>query len=104
MLQFTKKFPQKRAFVTGAASGLGKAFAILLAQEGWTIGVTDINEKPLEKVKNQIEALGGKAFSYVFDVSDKTAYQKVAEDFLSKNQGIDLLINNAGVGDGGNFP
>jgi len=39
----------------------------------------------------------------VFDVSKKEAYKTAAEDFLAKNGGIDLLINNAGVGDGGLF-
>ena len=103
MLQFTTAFPKKRAFITGAGSGLGQAFAYELAKEGWTIGVADVNEAPLLVTKTSIEKLGGKAFPYVFDVRYRAAYAKVAEDFLLNNQGIDLLINNAGVGGGGPF-
>lgn len=103
MLQLTKTYPKKRAFITGGASGLGRAFAIQLAQDGWTIAITDLNEKELAVTKNQIEALGGKAHTYTFDVADKVAYKDVAEDFLLKEEGIDVLINNAGVGDGGSF-
>ena len=103
MLHFTTAFPKKRAFITGAGSGLGQAFSYQLAKEGWTIGITDVNETPLLVTKTEIEKLGGKAFSYVFDVRDREAYAKVSEDFLLNNQGIDLLINNAGVGGGGPF-
>ncbi|MGB0983989.1 MAG: SDR family NAD(P)-dependent oxidoreductase [Saprospiraceae bacterium] len=103
MLQITKKYSEKRAFITGAASGLGKAFAIHLAQDGWTVGITDLNKERLQKVKNQIEALGGTAHDFAFDVSNKVAYEQVVEEFLLQVGGIDLLINNAGVGDGGAF-
>ena len=103
MLHFTTSFPKKRAFITGAGSGLGQAFSYQLAKEGWTIGITDVNEAPLLKTKAEIEKLGGQAFPYVFDVRDRVAYAKVSEDFILNNQGIDLLINNAGVGGGGPF-
>ena len=103
MYLLTQKHPKKRAFITGAASGLGKAFAIELAKEGWTIGMADINLKELELAASIIETLGGKPLQYPLDVSDKDQYKKVAEDFLSKVDGIDLLFNNAGVGDGSVF-
>jgi len=95
--------PQKRAFVTGAASGLGKAFCFELAKDGWTIGMADINVTELEEAASEIEQAGGKTFIFPLDVSDKEQYKKVAEDFLAKAGGIDLLFNNAGVGDGGGF-
>lgn len=103
MYQLSKKFPQKRAFITGAASGLGKSLALLLAKDGWKIGITDINEQALQNASTEIENAGGKTFQYVFDVSKKQDYQNAANDFLAKNGGIDLLINNAAVGDGGMF-
>ena len=103
MFQLTKTYPKKRAFITGAASGLGKALALHLATDGWTIGITDLYQDRLDITKQEIEKRGGKAQTYVFDVSKKEAYAKVAEDFLLTNGGIDLLINNAGVGDGGAF-
>ncbi|MCS6819848.1 MAG: SDR family NAD(P)-dependent oxidoreductase [Chitinophagales bacterium] len=103
MYQLTKKFPQKRAFITGAASGLGKALAELLATDGWKIGITDINPTALENAANELREKGATVFPYAFDVSDKLAFEKAAKDFLHHNNGIDLLINNAGVGDGGLF-
>ena len=103
MYHLTQKHPQKRAFITGAASGLGKALAIELAKEGWTIGMADINLKELELAATLIEVLGGKSIQFPLDVSDKDQYKKVSEDFLTKVGGIDLLFNNAGVGDGSVF-
>ncbi len=103
MYQLSKIHPQKRAFITGAASGLGKAFATELAKEGWTIGMADINIVELETAAAEIEKLGGKPLLFPLDVSDKEQYKKVAEEFLVKAGGIDLLFNNAGVGDGSAF-
>lgn len=103
MLKLSKRFSQKRAFITGGGGALGKAFSLLLAKDAWTIGITDINDQALENAKNEIEAAGGKCFTYKFDVSDKNAYKTAFDDFVSKNKGVDFLINNAGVGDGGLF-
>jgi len=102
-LQLTDRYPSKRAFITGAGSGLGRELALLLAADGWTIGITDINPKGAADSKAQIESKGGKALEYTFDVSNKAAYKDAFTDYLSKTGGIDLLINNAGVGDGGLF-
>ncbi len=100
MYQLTKKFPKKRAFITGAATGLGKQFCLALAKENWTIGICDINEGKLQETAKEINQLGGKALAYGLDVSDEDNYKEVAQKFLAETNGIDLLINNAGVGDG----
>lgn len=103
MYLLSRSYPTKRAFITGAASGLGKAFCIELAKDGWNLGMADINVKELETAAAEITALGGKTWLYPLDVSDKEQYAKVAEAFLADAGGIDLLFNNAGVGDGGAF-
>lgn len=103
MYQLSHTHPSKRAFITGAASGLGKAFCAELAKDGWTIGMADINVKELETVSEEITALGAKTLLYPLDVSDKDQYGKVATAFLAEAGGIDLLFNNAGVGDGSPF-
>ncbi len=103
MYQLSISHPKKRAFITGAASGLGKAFSLELAQDGWTIGMADINQTELEKAALEVRGKGGTAFCYRLDVSDKHQYKMVATTFLSDAGGIDLLFNNAGVGDGGGF-
>lgn len=103
MYLLSQTHPQKRAFITGAASGLGKAFCCELAKDGWTIGMADINVKDLTLAAGEIERMGGKPLIFPLDVSDREQYKKVAADFLSQAGGIDLLFNNAGVGDGGGF-
>lgn len=103
MYQLSKQYASKRAFITGAASGLGKAFATELAGDGWTIGMADNNSIELKKAVAEIKALGANALMYQLDVSDKDQYKTVAAQFLQDAGGIDLLFNNAGVGDGGAF-
>ncbi len=103
MYELSRQYPQKRAFITGAASGLGKALALELAADGWTIGIADINAAQLEAASADIIAAGGKTILFPLDVSDKDQYRVVAENFLSQTGGIDLLFNNAGVGDGSPF-
>jgi NADP-dependent 3-hydroxy acid dehydrogenase YdfG len=103
MYLLSKNYPEKRAFITGAASGLGKAFSIELAQEGWTIGMADINMEQLAEASAEVTALGGKPITFHLDVSDKVEYKTVSASFLEQAGGIDLLFNNAGVGDGSAF-
>ncbi len=99
--KISEKYPAKRAFITGGGGGLGRALSLKLASYGWTIGITDIKAEGLAESAQLIEKAGGKAFTYQFDVSKKEEFKKAFDDFISKNKGIDLLINNAGVGDGG---
>jgi len=100
MLALTSQYPQKRAFITGAASGLGKAFCLHLAADGWTLGMSDNNVVALEAAAAEISAAGGKTILLPLDVADKDQYSLVATSFLAQAGGIDLLFNNAGVGDG----
>ncbi len=100
--KLSELYPKKRAFITGAGSGLGRALALALAADGWKLGVADIKQERLGEVCSLIEELGGQAFPFGLDVSDKDDYAKVAKD-MGSHIGVDLLINNAGVGDGGEF-
>lgn len=101
--QLTQQHPKKRAFITGGGGGLGRALALALAKDGWSVGVTDIKAEALAESKQLIEAAGGKAFTYQFDVSKREEYKKAFDEFIASAGGIDVLINNAGVGDGGLF-
>lgn len=103
MYLLSQTHPGKRAFVTGAASGLGKAFCIELAKDGWTLGIADMDTAGLAITATAIAELGGRALSFSLNVADKDQYKHVAADFLQQAAGIDLLFNNAGVGDGGGF-
>ena len=99
--KLSEKHPQKRAFITGAASGLGKALCEHLSKDGWTIGISDIDRSNLNVTAAMIQQNGGKAIVQKLDVSDSEAYKRVVDDFLNETGGIDLLVNNAGVGDAG---
>ena len=101
--KLSQLYPQKRAFITGGGGGLGRALSLNLAADGWTVGITDIKPEGLAESVQLIEKAGGKALSYQFDVSKREEYKTAFNDFISKTAGIDLLINNAGVGDGGLF-
>ena len=100
MYKLSEQHPQKRAFITGAGSGLGKELCTELAKDKWTIGICDISEKGLQETADLITKAGGKAIPFILDVSDRNRYKEVAEKFLAEAGGIDLLVNNAGVGDG----
>lgn len=107
MLHISTLYPGKRAFITGAASGLGKAFCLHLAADGWTIIMTDNNAAALEEAKLVVEAAGATVHSYVLDVTNRQAYETLTNTVIEKIGGIDLLINNAGVGVGdemGDYP
>jgi NAD(P)-dependent dehydrogenase (short-subunit alcohol dehydrogenase family) len=93
----------KRAFITGGGSGLGRALSVALAADGWALGITDIKEEGLYESAKLIELAGGRAYAYHFNAADKNDYKKAFDDFISKTGGLDILINNAGVGDSGLF-
>lgn len=99
--RLSEKFPEKRAFITGAASGLGLALCKELAVDHWTIGMSDINGVTLKQAGEEVQALGATVLTYGLDISDKDQYRIVVDQFLKDAGGIDILINNAGVGDGG---
>lgn len=102
-LTLTQRYPLRRAFITGAGSGLGQALAYALAAEGWHLGLSDIQGLSLTTTSEQVQALGGHAHTYTFDVADREAFGTASQHFLEAAGGIDLLINNAGVGDGSLF-
>lgn len=103
MLTLTTRYPRRRAFITGAASGLGLALAERLARDGWHVGVADVQALRLERAVLQVRALGGTATPYLLDVTDAAAFHATAQTFVTAQGGIDLVINNAGIATGGWF-
>jgi len=87
----------KVAIVTGAAQGLGRAAAEMLAREGAAVMVTDINEAGAGEVAAGIEAAGHKAAPARLDVSDEAAWQAVIARTQALFGGLDVLVNNAGI-------
>ncbi|MGQ7829308.1 SDR family NAD(P)-dependent oxidoreductase [Altererythrobacter sp. Z27] len=82
------------AIVTGAASGMGKATAKLLASEGAKVAVTDLDLAACEAVAREC---GLNARPYALDVSDAEAIKRVVAQVAQDFGAIDILVNNAGV-------
>lgn len=101
MLKLSETYPTCRALISGAASGIGEALALTLAADGWTLALCDVNPTRLEEGAAKVSAAGGTPHLYAFDVRDPRAYQDAVEDFFIRTGGIDLLVNNAGIGAGG---
>ena len=93
----------KNALVTGGGRGLGKAVAVALANEGVNVGITGRNEESLKTTVAELEKLGVKAAYSVFDVEEMAQVEQGVASIASQLGGIDILINNAGVGDFGSF-
>ncbi|MHC4342931.1 MAG: SDR family oxidoreductase [Planctomycetota bacterium] len=93
---------RKIAFITGAASGIGRATAELFAAQGWWIGAADRNAEGLEKLRDAIGK--DRCRPWRLDVTDKAAYDAAVADLAEETGGrLDLLYNNAGIGAAGFF-
>ena len=91
------RFRDKVAVVTGAAQGIGEAYARALAAEGAAVVVADLNEDAGRQVVNQIEADGGRALFVRTDVSSTESAQAMVEAAVREYGGVDLLVNNAAI-------
>ncbi len=85
------------ALVTGGGQGNGRAIARGLARAGAAVVVTDLNAQTAADVAREIEAEGGRAWSYALDVASAPACQALAEQVGREVGPIDLLVNNAGI-------
>jgi len=93
---------RKSIFITGAASGIGRATARLFSRNGWFVGICDLDTQGLETLVSEIGPKG--CHAAMLDVSDRAAYQGVLKNFGDKTGGtLDLLFNNAGISGGGLF-
>ena len=87
----------KVALVTGGASGIGKASALLLAKEGAAVAVTDIQDDAGKDVVAAIKKDGGAALYIHHDVADEAAWESVAAQVKDRFGRLDILVNNAGI-------
>ncbi|MBB4152463.1 NAD(P)-dependent dehydrogenase (short-subunit alcohol dehydrogenase family) [Sphingomonas jinjuensis] len=87
-------------FITGGASGIGRATARLFAQRGWRVGIADVNDAGLAETMALLG--GGMAQRYHLDVRDREAWNEALSAFVEASGGrLDVLFNNAGIGTGG---
>ena len=93
------RFAGRVAFVTGAASGIGRATALRFAREGASVACVDRDAAGAAGVRTEIEAFGGRAIDVACDVADAASVDAAARAAESALGGVDILANVAGTGD-----
>jgi 3-oxoacyl-[acyl-carrier protein] reductase len=94
----------KRVLITGASRGIGRATAVLAAEYETLVGINfSVQLSQAKLVKQMIDKRGERGFIYQADVSDYSGVQAMVSSAETDMGGIDILINNAGVGGSGEF-
>ena len=93
------KLSNKTAIVTGAGAGMGKAIAILFAQEGANVIVSDINTDNIDSVVNEIKSNGGNAVGVTANVALEADIEKMINAAVEQFGSLDIVVNNAGIMD-----
>jgi 3-oxoacyl-[acyl-carrier protein] reductase len=103
-MSFHPELTGKVAVVTGASRGIGRAIAVELARYGATIVAAGRDETALDETSEAIRAVSGKpASSFVADLSDKDAPERMIEEAARLHGRLDILVNNAGATKRGDF-
>jgi len=103
IFNLSQRFPRRRAFITGAASGLGLACAELLAREGWKLFLTDVDEARLSLVAQSLQGEGATVAAAACDVRDAAALETLVAQAVELVGGIDVSLHAAGVATAGGF-
>ncbi|HKU16802.1 MAG TPA: SDR family NAD(P)-dependent oxidoreductase [Steroidobacteraceae bacterium] len=99
--QLARRFPAKRAFITGASSGLGLELARALGSEGWTLGLFDRNVERLAHIEAELSGAGFTVLAYPGDVTNADELTVAVNSFAATHDGLDVMVNNAGVAGSG---
>ncbi len=88
----------KVALVTGGASGIGAAVSELLAREGASVAVTDVDDLNGPEVVARIKKAGGEASFWHQDVTSEPRWADVVAEVMTRYGRLDVLVSNAGIG------
>jgi len=90
-------FAGKVVWMTGAGTGIGKAGALMFAQEGAAVALIGRRRDKLDEVAAEIQAIGGQAAVEALDVADRKKVGEAGERLLKRLGRVDILVNNAGL-------
>ena len=93
------KLDGRVALITGAGSGIGRAIALLFAEEGARVIVNDLNLDSAEKTVEQMASARGRGQAIRADVSSSAQVKEMFAEVVRHHQTLDILVNNAGVGE-----
>jgi len=96
----TERLEGRRALVTGAGSGIGRAISLRLAEEGAAVVCADLDTAHAEEVASVIAERGGRAEALTLDVADESAVRAALDRSVELLGGLEIIVNNAGVGGG----
>ena len=96
-MNYSRSIRGKRALVTGAASGIGRATAALFAAEGARVAAVDVDEAGLRSLEDEVRAAGGELRAWTMNVADDASVRRVVAEVAATLGSIDILVNCAGV-------
>jgi len=94
---FTKSVEGEIVLITGGGSGIGRLMALKLAKLGAVIVTWDVNTKGNEETVSMIQKIGGTAFAYTVDITNRQKIYAAAEEVKQDVGTVSILINNAGI-------
>ena len=97
LIKVFMEIKDKVIVITGAAQGLGKNFALDIANRGAKLALADINQELLEEVRKTCDQAGTEASAYDLNVAEEKAVEGFFDQAVSDFGTVDVLINNAGI-------
>ena len=92
------RLKDKIAVVTGGGQGIGRGISLMFAREGAKVAIAQRTEEKLEQTRKEIEDMGGEVLALPTDVGKAEEVQRLIEATRERFGGLDVLVNNAGVG------
>ena len=97
LTKLSRSVEGKVALITGAGSGMGKATAYVFAEAGAKVVVSDINDKPINEVANEISSSEGTCLKQTLDVTNQENINEAITNVIKEFGQLDILVNNAGI-------